>query len=175
MRRVLSLAFVAVLMLNLFGFYAAFILNLSEARKEMEESLAHLEKEDLSFMSMSHVEFENITWVKRNKEFRLNNRLFDVEEIKIYKDQVLLYVEEDTKEADLIERFASLFFQQQEGDNSQSPTRTMLYDVIKEFIAHPDSFKYFASAFLYSFYSAETFLYSSFIVNPLSPPPDRVS
>lgn len=172
MRVFIAISFIAVLMLNLFGFYIAFIMNRHEIRKEMQQSLTDSDKENLSVISMSREEFENIVWEKKNKEFRMNDRMFDVEKMEMADDYVTLYVEEDTKETQLVDDFAATVSQQTDQEYPGSPLKAMYNYLMKEFIRHQDTVTYHPSVAFHSLLPSETYTYASFVGNRPSPPPD---
>lgn len=172
MRVFIAITFIAVVLLNLFGFYMAFIMNRNEIRREMQQHLRQADKDELTVMTMSREEYDKLVWVKENREFRLNGRMFDVEEVQIADDQVILYVEEDHKETRLNDDFASAM---SDKDSSSGPLRNLFQYFLKEFTQTTDSVATILPRQLPLYGNRGPVLYVSYIRNCPSPPPDARS
>src|SRR6185295_15921034 len=101
--------------------------------KEMQKAKVDAAKEEATVLSMSKEEYEHIVWIEDKKEFRMNGRLFDVDEIEVAENHVNLYVEEDVKETDVVNEFTSTVSQQQKNESNRAPLKALLEHFLKEF------------------------------------------
>ena len=173
MRKFLSISLFALLLLNLFGFYIAFVIKQGDVQKEMEALTNAPVHTAPAFISFSKNDFANIIWLRDKKEFRFNGKLYDVSRIEILKDEVKLFVIDDLAETKLIDEFVSLFHQQNEKNKTNSPLQFLLEHFLQEFTTGQITVLYHPAVSFTSFFEKD-FHFSSFILNQQSPPPDLV-
>jgi hypothetical protein len=128
-----SISLVALLLLNLFGFYFAFVVRQSDIRKDVVESISKGKSESLEVFSFSRQEFNAISWLVEGREFEMNGKRYDVVKTEISTNSVELYVENDVRENTLVNDFVSLINTQSEKDQTNSPLKIMLEHFLKEF------------------------------------------
>jgi hypothetical protein len=170
MRTITSISLLFLLLLNLFGFYTAFLINQTTIKKGMAEWIDKKEAKH-PFLILSKQEFENINWITDGEEFRLHGNLYDVSSIEFVKDQVKLFVEEDLMETNLVAEFISIFNTQTENNQSNFPVKLLLEHFLQEFTMQEVAFNFQLPSTSTTVYEKE-FSFSSFIAHQQSPPPD---
>ncbi len=172
MRFTAVILFIAFLFMNLFGFYFAFVFRQYETQKQMAEVMSGKNGQH-SVIVLSGSEFNNLVWLKKDKEFRYNGGLYDVGHMEVRNGMVTLYVEQDYKETGLVNDFLSLFNRQNDSCGANHPSKVSLQSFLKEF-----TFERFVLPVAeiqpgnrILRYEKE-FLFSSFIADRQSPPPD---
>lgn len=83
-----------------------------------------LKESELATLSFTSTEFEQLLWIKENKEFRFNGHLYDVYRIKKQNGKIVCQCIDDIKETQL---FASLDEDTYRGLNSSSSGKTLKY------------------------------------------------
>ena len=80
---------------------------LSHIRSDMKEKM--VKDSNPQCLSFSHEAFANLKWEEKNKEFRLQGKMYDVSSIKIEDDKVLVYCMFDKSESSLRHKLSNLF------------------------------------------------------------------
>jgi hypothetical protein len=133
MRKFLSISLLLILLLNLFGFYVAFKLQQDKISEEMS-GLIKDNKGHQKVLSLTLKDYAELNWTQRGREFRMNDRLYDVAKIETSGKYVRVYVEDDEQETQLVSNFISTV-QQQSEKNTSSPLKTLLEHFLKDFTA----------------------------------------
>lgn len=172
MQRLFAISIIAVLFLNIFGFYIAFILNQNEIKAEMMEKAAKENPARLHVFSLSKEEFDHLKWTNKGREFSYNGRLVDVSRIEFSGSFVTLYVVDDIVENRMIEDFVSLVQQKQQNEHTNSPIKSLLSSLFSEFAITAVSYHHYPFKFTSIQNPLKDTLYHSFISEKHSPPPD---
>ena len=173
MRTLTSISLLLILLLNLFGFYVAFIVKQDVIQREMSELVKDKKQTAHQVVTLCKHDFENIKWITEGKEFRLKGKLYDVSKIEFLNGVVKLFVEEDSLETNLVEDFISIINSQTEKEQNNSPLKLLLEHFLKEFTVEKTSFIFHSTVSFISVVEKD-FLFTSFISNQQSPPPDLV-
>jgi hypothetical protein len=173
MRTLTSFLLTALICINLFGFYAMFIVRQTEVKEEMSESVnmptSTNQREVISF---TKTEFSQLYFNDDGKEFRLNGRLYDVVSIEKSGNKVNITVEYDSKETDLVEAFGGLFSQQQGKDQNSSPLKTVISHFQQDYITlYNRIYSFNKLSFIGRCMVNNSYPSSSFVADNLTPPP----
>ena len=172
MRKFLAISILAVLFLNIFGFYIAFMVNQREVKEEMMERAEKEGPEHLRLFSLSREEYSQLKWTQKGREFSYNGRVFDVSRIEFSGQFVKLYVEDDVVENQLIDDFVSQVHKKQQNEHTNSPIKSLLNSLFSEFTISSSVYSHYPSKFTLTPNSHKDTLYHSFISDSHSPPPD---
>ena len=107
MKKLAVFTLLTIFVFNTVGYYVVFKISQAEARKEIKSRIKlGLSTDELTIIIIDKSKVENIQWLKKNKEFYYNNKLYDI--VKVNGDSsstTTFYCISDEKEAAL---FANL-------------------------------------------------------------------
>jgi len=167
MRKYASILFVLIFVFNIGGYDCWYhILQISiqnEIRKEIRNGL---KETDLCKIITPTNGKSGIYWIKLNKEFIFNSRMYDVVKLKVQGKKTIYYCYDDKKEKKLIENFSK-------NKNSKTETEKRLKKVFQDEY-YPQQFKYSSHIDLAIVdYNQISLLYKSNFKNIPHPPPEK--
>ncbi len=89
------------------GMSVTFFSTLSHIRKDMKKQVH--EDNHSQCLTLSHKAFSDLKWEEKNKEFRLNGKMYDVSKVVKKGNEVLIYCLFDKDETSLRNKLANLF------------------------------------------------------------------
>ena len=124
MRKIVTLLFLLIILVQVIGYYFAFRFRQSEIRKEVRVYLkSHTTDNNLTcfHLPLKHGETidDRFTWENKN-EFAFGGNMYDVIERNVSGSCVILYCLEDKKETELVKRFQET----QKNESQQSKNRS---------------------------------------------------
>lgn len=130
----ITLVFVYISFGYLFLFIPAKVLIKEIVQYSIEKK--EIKSEELSTLVFDLTDLKknkyDFIWVKKNKEFRFNGKMYDVEDRKIIGDSIYFICYYDHKENILEELFASHFSNNKKGELQSSSFRIILFGVFTE-------------------------------------------
>ena len=79
MKKIAVFSLLAIFLFNSFGYFIVFKVAQLEARKEIKTKIKlGLPEKELTAIEFKKSDLKNIHWVKENKEFYYENKLYDV-------------------------------------------------------------------------------------------------
>jgi hypothetical protein len=169
--RVLSFLFLSVLLLNMFGFYTAFMVKQGAIHEGRSELTVMANEASHPSITLSKYNFERVSWIREGKEFRHEGKLYDVSKIEFVDGQVKIFVEEDSLETNLINDFIAVLDVQTEKGQNNSPVKLLLEHFLKEFVIEKSGFVFEPTVSCLSLAEPGS-VFNSFIPNTQAPPPD---
>lgn len=156
------------------GYIIVFKITQIQIKKEVKRELkSKVKSTDLHLISFSKNDLDKINWMEEEKEFLLNNKMYDIVKKEISENSVLFYCIDDKKEAEL---FANLdvHINKHLKNHSSSQKNTIKVTDDKYKISHA------SSSGLINYYSLinhqTAYILRLFSVNqPLSTPPPNFS
>jgi hypothetical protein len=171
MRRVNAFLLTALVCVNLFGFYAMFMVRQAELKDEMSEITASLSIHH-EILTFSRSEFSQLSFNDNGKEFRLNGSLYDVVSIQNSGENVIVTVEFDSKETALVDSFGGMLIQQHDKDQSSSPLKTVISHFQQDYLSNQHTIQVDCNTSTLKYYeSNRTQHIPTFEANNLTPPP----
>jgi hypothetical protein len=135
MRRLTSVLLTVLVLLNLFGFYALFLLKQADIKEEVAEKIRRtISTEHCETLSFDKSEFAALIFNDNGSEFNYNGRLYDVVSVKNSGNRILVAVEYDANETALVETFGSLFSLQQDKEGTSSPVKIIISHFQQDYI-----------------------------------------
>ena len=173
MRTVTAFLLTALICINLFGFYAMFLVRQAEVKEEMSEAISHTSASShYEVLTFNNAEFAQLSFNDNGNEFRLNGRLYDVVSIEKSGGTVAVTVEYDSKETALMDAFGGILSQQQDKDQSSSPLKTVISHFQQDYVATQSlSFVHVNASGIGYYESNQSKLATAFEANKLTPPP----
>ncbi len=172
MRLATSLFLTSLILLNLFGFYAVFMVQQQEIREEMSEAVKVKRAADSQVFHLTLTQLARLNWTVAGKEFTMNGHLYDVIGLKQSGNRIELTAASDACETELVSNFLSLFSQQQEKDQSSSPLKTFISHFQQDYVTASQRFFHLAPTEVRSgFMIKQVYPCPSFIADNLTPPP----
>ena len=164
-RILISISLLSLLLLNIFGFFASFVVQRQMIRKEVR---VEKRKHTRPFV-FTLKEYEQLCKYEKGEEFRLNGGLYDVVKKEVRNGKIILHAFYDHKETSLIGTLISYF--QDENIPVKSKRSAISSFSISEFVFTPNEWQIFLS---YSFSPLHLFssVITSLKLDTLSPPPD---
>jgi hypothetical protein len=102
MRKIFALTLLSVFLIEN-SYFLYFKLLQNNIRNEINIEIKKLSpKKNISIIVVSKRNEENINWIRKNKEFLYNGKLYDIIKIKKNTDNKIFYCINDSKENDLI-------------------------------------------------------------------------
>jgi mRNA-degrading endonuclease YafQ of YafQ-DinJ toxin-antitoxin module len=100
MKKIIGIAFLVILLLQVSGSYVYFIVRLSGIRQEMREQLKDKADDELTLLTFTHDEFK----IKKadDHEVKVNGKMYDIARVEVKGDQVLVYALHDEAEDNLL-------------------------------------------------------------------------
>ncbi len=115
------------------GTTLVFFTALSHIRTEMKEQIT--DDESPQCIVFSRENFASLKWEKKNKEFRLDGKMYDVSTVEIKGDEVLVYCVFDKEETNLREKLAGLF---NDKPGNHSPLRLWVKMLSQNYFTTPE-------------------------------------
>ena len=173
MQKATAYLLTALILLNLFGGYTAFILEQGAIKTEMQLSTMQTQTANLrEILSFSKSAFSQLAFTDNGKELQLDGKLYDVVSISHNGDKVYVTLEYDSKETRLIEGFSGSFGQQQEKEQNSSPLKNILSHFQQDYVAANTPVLNSGNTTLQGYNILNRmFPCSSFVANTLAPPP----
>ena len=173
MKKITVFSLLAIFLFNYVGYYIVFKTTQAEIRKEIKTKIKlGVPENELTVIEFSKKDFQNISWVKENKEFYFKNQLFDIVKKEETLTGILLYCIDDKQEHEL---FAALddHINQLISTNPQksnTPSKKLIDHVVKIYFSTNYSYAHTITFHLLSFPSVSS-NYSSLFPEIKSPPP----
>lgn len=84
------------------GYVIVFKITQIQIKKEVKREIkSKIKSSDLHLISFSKKDFEQINWIEEEKEFVLNNKMYDIVKKEMSDNMVLLYCIDDKQETQL--------------------------------------------------------------------------
>lgn len=165
MRKVLAVSLIAILIVNLFGYFISFTAQRYRIRME-----AKIEKRrNAREFAFSPAEFEKLHTCEGGKEFSLNGGMYDVVKKELRGGKIILTAYFDHKETGLIQNFLSYF--KDETSSSKSKRHRIPSFNLFEFVAAATPFEWYVPTQKFTFLSYSSPLIPA-VLEISSPPPD---
>lgn len=169
MRAVGVLIILFLLFLNLFGFYIAFSFRQNCIHKQMSQ-VRRVEKEKThSLYVVSRSDYNKIVWLRKGREFRLGEKLYDVEFCSFEGDKLVMYIEEDSKETKLVDDY--ILSVKKDKRDTNSPLENLYKAISKDFLIPTAELKFPVPFDSFRFIPTQLNL-TGIVLNLQSPPPD---
>lgn len=166
MKKIIGIAFLSVLLLQVAGSYVYFIVRLSGIRYEMREQLKDKPDEYLTLLTLSAEEYQKAK--ENDHEVKVNEKMYDVARIVVQDDQVLVYALHDEAEDNLL---ALLNEMVERSSKDKKPVPSQLIQLLTlQFVMMEDSISN-VNAINIEHTTAYTFSIPSYISLIESPPP----
>lgn len=121
MKKIFSLVLVFVLFYSIMGFYLNFEIEQFRIKEEVKEKIINnVPENELTLIKISSGDNEKITWMEDGREFKYEDKMFDVVKIKNENDTTYYYCFNDVRESKLLANLDKLVKEQT--DNSKSRT-----------------------------------------------------
>ncbi len=165
MRKFLSLILLIVVLLAGEGWYLSFIYLQHTVREEAEYEIRKgLKDEDLTLIVVTPGREQEITWTKKDREFRYRGSMYDVVRIKVRDGKKYYYCLNDVKEKEIIADFSR-------SHKKHDKTLQNLQEVFSnKYLPEGFSIQEIRNSFLIA-YSGYRCFYRSRVVGTESPPP----
>ena len=165
-KKALAAILLTIIFISQVGYYFIYTIHQYILKEEMEkELLAHIPDSSLELIIAE--EFgEKIEWEEKNKEFLLNEELYDVARIEIKDGKTHLYCINDKKEKQLLDNLVNAVNKNHDTKKERNNVKPVLTDLF--FTTTPDSLHFFSYSFTYDILSVS--IISSF-KEIKSPPP----
>jgi hypothetical protein len=169
-RKIISLSLIAILLINLFGYFISFTVQRARIRTEVKQLMkAEKMKHTQQFVFTEH-EYEQLSKEDNGKEFKLNGGLYDVVKKEAVDGKIILTAYYDHKETGLLDKFTSYFTDETQPDKGK---QTVPVFSLLEFIFHNADWKCYDSFVCFRLTSYSSNLLS-LTLDSASPPPDLV-
>ena len=99
-KKIIGIAFLSVLLLQVAGSYVYFVVRLSGIRSEMREQLKDKPDEQLTLLTLTPSEYRKAK--VNDHEVKVNEKMYDIARIVVQDDQVLVYALHDEAEDNLL-------------------------------------------------------------------------
>ncbi|MDP1745134.1 MAG: hypothetical protein Q8L90_06135 [Bacteroidota bacterium] len=160
------------------GIFIVFKLEQAQVRKEIKHQIkSGLPENDLHSFVYSKKEYEQLDWVRKNIEFRLNNEMFDIVRSENKDDTVLLYCVNDKEETLLFAQLDEMIRKkmEQESNSSQNSSgKFVKFFKFFNFILPQIENKWLSEEAAQNTFSELIPHYLSPYIKVSSPPPDTV-
>lgn len=111
----------AAVIFNMTGFFIVFKIEQSIVRKNIKRQIkAGVPNNQLFTFHMSRSDYNELDWVKANKEFKKDQNMFDVVKLESTKDSVTLFCINDRQEKELFARLDQAVQNQMERESNAS-------------------------------------------------------
>jgi hypothetical protein len=119
LKKPFSVLLLAAVIFNMTGFFIVFKIEQSIVRKNIKRQIkAGVPNSELHSFSMSMSDYDNLEWVKAEKEFKINNSMYDVVKSSKFKDSITLFCINDKQEEELFERLDQAVQNQMERESN---------------------------------------------------------
>lgn len=173
LKSVFAFSLFVLLLVNLLGFYIAFILKQEDIKKDVSVLIEKTESKSNASLQFTNSQFAQLSWTTEGKEFQYQGKMYDVVRIERAANTVKIFYEEDTAETQLISDFVKLFTQASDKAGSNGPVKNILLHFLQEFTPQSlwhladISFQFSASIVYYNCFQPSTF-----VGGLLCPPPN---
>jgi hypothetical protein len=116
-KRKLSILFIGIVVINLFGVYLGYLLQQIQLHTQMSRILSQMPDNKLEKITLSITAYKHLQTVP--DEVRVNGEMYDVKHSEVQGDSIVLFAKHDGKETDLIEGFLS-FIEEDESETKGS-------------------------------------------------------
>ncbi len=146
-----------------------FFFQLNQIKSSVNRELKNDEQENLLSFRFTQTEYNELNWLEKGKEFRMNGKMYDIASIQKTQNFITVFCAYDTQETRVRQVFANLL----SGASSKSLPLRQLVKIIGQ--------KYFSSALTGIFENTaikkikfKPYLYSLItgLIKPESPPPE---
>jgi len=172
MRLLAGIFLIGLVLVNLSGFYIAFVLKQADIRQEMAANITRTSNEHRQTLKFDNSEFSKLLFNDDGKEFTLDGKLYDVVSIEHAGNHVNVVVEYDSKETNLVEIFDSVFNGQQNNDQNSAPVKSIISHIQQDYVVSLQAFKLtsIGNDAVCHLLNA-SYPISSFVGDKLAPPP----
>jgi hypothetical protein len=119
LKKSFSVLLLAAVIFNMTGFFIVFKIEQSIVRKNIKRQIKDgVPNSELHSFTMSISDYENLDWLKAEKEFKFNNSLFDVVKSTKFKDSITLQCINDRQELELFARLDQAVQNQMERESN---------------------------------------------------------
>ena len=165
-KKALAAILLTIIFISQVGYYFIYTIHQHIVKEEMEkELLAHIPDSSLELIIAEDFG-DKIKWEEKNKEFFLNEELYDVARIEIKDGKTHLYCINDKKEKQLLDNLVNAVNKNHDTKKERNNVKPVLTDLF--FTTTPDSPQFFSYSFTYDILSVP--IISSF-KEIKSPPP----
>jgi hypothetical protein len=99
-KRIYSVAFLLVLLINSAGFYVYYVIQIRQIRSEMRAALKNLPKEQLDVLSLTPLQFQEAQ--VESHEIKVQGKMYDIAWTEEINGVITVYCKHDKKEDDLL-------------------------------------------------------------------------
>lgn len=173
MKKVAVFALLAIFLFNYVGYYVVFKTTQAIVKKEIKTKIKlGIPENELTAIEFKTSDLQNIYWVKENKEFYYNNKLFDIVKKEETSTGIKLYCIDDKQEHQL---FAALDdhinqFISTNSQKSNAPSKKLNDHVVKIYFSTHYSYTH-AIPFQRLTFPSISSTFSSLFPEIKSPPP----
>lgn len=169
MRKVFAFSFLAILLLNTFGYFISFSIERLKIRADIERTLKLAKQQHTQLFTFTPKQYESLPRFENDQEFSLNGNRYDVLETYKKEGNIIIAAFFDEKETDLLETFIALFSKQSTPSNQKQviPAFTLL-----EFVNTTISWHCYVPLRQLGFFAPRNSKLLSVSLNISSPPPD---
>jgi hypothetical protein len=145
MKRLAGILLVSVFMLYLGGIQLMYWLKMDGAKQKASLSIQNhnLKKADIKDFVLTSSQYNSLNWLEKNKEFTLNNQLYDIAGIEYSSNgiKITCYTDnEETELADAFGKFADRFFSTNQQSNGSE--NDLINKITKEYLPLPSIFSF---------------------------------
>lgn len=127
MKKIITISFLLLLFFSQVGYYFFYMFQQYEIKEAVKhELLSKLPESSLEIID-ADINKNDIEWEEEDREFFLHGQMYDVAFIKTVNGKKLIYCLNDSKEEDLLKRFANAV----ESGNEQSSSNKNGHHIIK--------------------------------------------
>ena len=175
MKKIALFSLLAIFLFNSFGYYIVFKVSQSQARKEIKSRIKlGLPSQELASIVFSKKDIKNIHWLKKDKEFFYNNKLYDIVKTDESSTSITFHCISDEQEQFLFAKLDEHVQVYISNDNRKdSGSKKLKEHVIKIYFMHTDEHIAYKNSSPFEF-SIQTKNYQSEFSETKSPPPEFV-
>ena len=141
MRLLTGIFLTGLVLLNLSGFYIAFVFEQADIRQEMAANITHTSNEHRQTLKFDNKDFSKLLFNDDGKELALDGKLYDVVSIEHVGNLVKIIVEYDSTETNLVGIFDSVFSGQQNNSRNSSPVKNIISHFQQNYVVSHQVFK----------------------------------
>ncbi len=121
MRKIFAFSFLAILLLNTFGYFVSFSVKRYHIRRQVERLLKQEAKKHTQQFTFTPNQFKRLRRCENGKEFSMGGYMYDVVKTEFKNGSFILTAYCDHKETNLLGKFSALFGKQTAHTNSKIP------------------------------------------------------
>lgn len=176
MKKAASILLLCIFLFNAVGYIVVFKIAQLEARKEIKIKIKlGLPDRELTAIEFKKDNLETIHWVKENKEFYYQGKLYDVVKKNEKETSIVFYCIDDKKEHALfasLDKHVDTFISSQYSKKSSS-SKKLNEHVLKIYFSHTHNFHFSTNSTIVN-YSFSAKNYQSEFPETNSPPPEFI-